>query len=67
MPGPGGPGGPRPGGPGPRGPRPGGPGPRGPRPRHRGRGPGCGGCFFSFLFMVGMGVLLMSGIICAIV
>lgn len=60
-----GPGGPRPGGPRPGGPRPGGPRPGGPHPRHR--GPGCGGCFFCFLFMIGIGALLISGIVCAIV
>lgn len=70
MPGPGGPGG-GPGGmggPGFGGPH-GGPGGPPPPPPHRGwrrgygyRGPGCGGCLFSFLFIIGIGAVGISGI-----
>ncbi len=48
---------------------PGGMGPRGPHgappPHHWGwrrGGPGCGGCLFSFLFIIGIGVIGISGI-----
>lgn len=37
-------------------------GPRPPRHGWHAHGPGCGGCFFSFIFMIGIAVMFVAGI-----